>query len=134
MKFGDKLREARKNKGLTQLELSKLAGVSIRTIINYETGERYPKKRELYYTLAEILDVDVNYLLTEEDDIITDAYEKGGLKGMREMRMLVDGICGMFAGGSMPESDLDAAMQAISEAYFAVKTENKKYTPKKYLK
>ena len=43
MKFGDKLREARKNKGLTQLELSKLAGVSIRTIINYEPENDIPK-------------------------------------------------------------------------------------------
>ncbi|NLB80659.1 MAG: hypothetical protein GX800_03370 [Clostridiaceae bacterium] len=52
---------------------------------------------------------------------------------MRDMRELVNGVCGMFAGGELPEEDIDAAMQIISEVYFAVKTENKKYTPKKYL-
>ena len=52
MKFGEKLRLARKRKKLTQDELAKLVGVSKRTIVNYESGEIYPKERKMYTTLA----------------------------------------------------------------------------------
>ena len=36
MRFGEKLCAMRKEKGLTQAELAKLAGVGLRTISNYE--------------------------------------------------------------------------------------------------
>ena len=36
MRFGEKLRALRKEKGLTQAELAKLAGVGLKTITNYE--------------------------------------------------------------------------------------------------
>ena len=38
------------------------------------------------------------------------------------------------AVGSLAREDMDAAMKAISDAYSSVKDENKKYTPKKYIK
>lgn len=44
MKFCEKLKEARTRAGLKQEELAKALGVSLRTITNYESGERYPKK------------------------------------------------------------------------------------------
>lgn len=44
MKFCEKLKEARTKAGLKQEELAKALGVSFRTISNYESGERYPKK------------------------------------------------------------------------------------------
>ena len=36
MRFGEKLRALRREKGLTQAELAKLAGVGLKTITNYE--------------------------------------------------------------------------------------------------
>ena len=39
MTFGEKLRRARKEKGLTQAELASQAGLGLRTIIAYEKGE-----------------------------------------------------------------------------------------------
>ena len=56
MKFGEKVREERTKKGLTQPELGKLVGVTKRTIIGWESGERYPQKRELYDKLAKARD------------------------------------------------------------------------------
>ena len=38
MRFGEKLRVLRKEKGLTQAELAKLAGGGLKTINNYEKG------------------------------------------------------------------------------------------------
>ena len=62
MLFGEKLRTARMQKGLTQDDLAKLTGVSITTIGNYERGKGYPKQREVYTKLAEALDISVSAL------------------------------------------------------------------------
>ena len=67
MKFCEKVKEARTKAGLKQDEFAKAIGVSLRTISNYEAGTRYPKKRETYYKMAEVLKVDVNYLLTDDE-------------------------------------------------------------------
>ena len=66
MTFGEKLRRARKEKGLTQAELANQAGLGLRTIIAYEKGETYPQKRSAYQTLADILGVQADDLHNEE--------------------------------------------------------------------
>ena len=66
MTFGEKLRRARKEKGLTQAELVNQAGLGLRTIIAYEKGETYPQKRSTYQTLADILGVQADDLHNEE--------------------------------------------------------------------
>ena len=53
MRFCEKLKEARTKAGLKQEELAKALGVSLRTITNYESGECYPRKRDIYHKLAE---------------------------------------------------------------------------------
>ena len=55
MKFGEKLRELRKQKHLSQTELGAAVGVSLRTLRGWEVEGRYPKQRELYAKLAEVL-------------------------------------------------------------------------------
>lgn len=66
MTFGEKLRRARREKGLTQAELALQAGLGLRTIISYEKGETYPQKRATYQTLADILGVQADDLHNEE--------------------------------------------------------------------
>lgn len=68
MKFCDKVKKERRAKGLTQQQFADMLGVSLRTITNYEKGESYPKQREIYGKMAEILGVDINYLLTENEE------------------------------------------------------------------
>lgn len=132
MNFGEKLRKLRLERGLSQSELAKELGVSLRTVQNYENSDIHPKSRSIYHKLAEIFGVDVNYFLTEGEEVVLEAYAKGGSSAMKDISRLVDGVCGLFAGGTLPDEDMDAAMKAISDAYFAVKEENKKYAPKKF--
>ena len=66
MTFGEKLRRARREKGLTQAELANQAGLGLRTIIAYEKGETYPQKRSTYQTLADVLGVQADDLHNEE--------------------------------------------------------------------
>lgn len=134
MKFNEKIREGRIKAGLKQEEFAKAIGVSLRTVTNYESGERYPKKRETYYKIAEVLNLDVNYLLTEDEEFLLDAERQYGRKGSRQAQELVNEITGLFAGGEMADEDKDIMMKAIQDAYWISKENNKKYTPKKYRK
>lgn len=63
--FGKRLRKAREQKGLTQLELAKRANLGESTISFYELGRREPNYDTLL-RLAEILEVGPAYLLTGE--------------------------------------------------------------------
>lgn len=134
MKFGEKLRDLRQENGLTQAELAEKAGVSLRTISYYESGTTYPKNRNVYKTLADILRVDVNYLRNEGDEFITSARQKYGYRGAKQAEELVAEVGGLFAGGDLSEENKDAVMQALQQVYWDAKEENKKYTPKKYRK
>ena len=48
MSFGDRLREARKSKGMSQQELADELGISINSVANYERGTSFPKESYLY--------------------------------------------------------------------------------------
>lgn len=132
MKFGEKLRKLRTEKSLTQDEVSKAIGVSRRTYVSYEQDGRYPRKREVYGKLAEVFGCDVNYLMTEDEEFITQVSEQYGSRGKRQAEELVAELSGMFAGGELSESDKDAVFFALQKAYVLCKEDNKKYTPKKY--
>ena len=133
MKFGEKLKQLRTDKGLTQEELSSAVGISRRTYVSYEQEGRYPRKRELYGKLADVLGCDPNYLVTEDEEFVTKAAEEYGSRGKRQAENLVAELSGMFAGGELSDADKDAVMIALQKAYFDCKQDNKKYTPKKYL-
>ena len=66
--------------------------------------------------------------------LVLTAQEQGGAKAAREIDELVSEVTGMFAGGKLSEDALDGAMQALTRAYWIAKENNRKYTPKKYLK
>lgn len=134
MKFAEKIRQLRNEKNLTQREASAYCGVSMRTYISYEQEGRYPRKREIYEKMAELYGVDKNYLLTEDEEFITEASEQYGNHGKRQAEALVSELAGLFAGGELSDSDRDAVMIALQKAYFECKEDNTKYTPKKYRK
>lgn len=133
MTFGEKLRKLRKEKGLTQAELAKLAGLGLKTINNYEKGATYPQNRAVYTTLAGILDCDPNYLHNEGDDFIAAAQSEYGYRGKKSAEKVYRDAVALFAGGELDEEDKDEFMLALQEAFFDAKRRNKKYTPKKYL-
>ena len=134
MKFNEKIKEGRLLKKYTQQNLADEIGVSARTIINYEQGVRVPRDRESYIKLAEALDLDLNYLLTEDDEFVVEAGIKYGARAAIQARNMVDKLGGLFVGGELSEDDMDAVMKSMQKFYWDAKEENKKYTPKKYRK
>lgn len=135
MTFGEKLRESRVKKGMTQSELAKAANLGLNTISNYESGKTYPKKREIYETLASLLDTSADYLRNENEEFITEATEKYGYRGKQQADQLVQQIGGLFAGGELSDDEMDGVMKALQDIYWECKAENReKYTPKKFKK
>lgn len=65
--IGDRLKHARETRGLKQVDLAKLAGVSQSTIGNVESGIR-ERPRSLI-EIAKALDVNVDWLLTGRGDM-----------------------------------------------------------------
>ena len=133
MKFEDRLKQYRENKGWTQAELGEKSGVSSRMIQRYEAGTSRPRW-DAAEKIATALEVPVSDLLGQSGMLVAEAGDKGGTKSAREMSKLVEEVVGMFAGGSLPKEDRDAYMAAISKAYFESNEDNKKYTPKKHRK
>lgn len=132
MKFGEKIRKLRTEQGLTQREVAVSIGISLRAYLGYEQEGRYPRNRELYGKLSDVLGCDVNYLLSEDEEFISAAADKYGYRGKRQAERLVAELSGLFAGGELSESDKDAVMITLQKAYFDCKEDNKKYTPRKY--
>ncbi len=135
MRFGEKLRKARKEHGMTQAELAEAVGLSLRTIGYYENGRTYPHDRTVYRRLADILSIDPDYLHNENDDFIAAAQEEYGYRGRKDAEALLSEISGLFAGGDMADEDKDEFMRAVQEAYWTAKNiSRQKYTRSDYKK
>ena len=104
-------------------------------ITRYENGISFPRTKDAYRKIAEYFKVDVNYLLTEDEEFVVQASEQYGSRGMKQAKDLIEGMSGLFAGGTLSEQDKDAVMKALQDIYWESKARNvEKYTPKKYKK
>lgn len=132
MVFKERLKEKRMEAGLTQVQLAEKAGVTARTIQNYELGNRKPSNMEVIQKIADALNATTEYLLGSSGTYVVEAHEKGGSKAARDIEQLVSEVTGLFAGGELSEESLEGAMKALNDAYWIAKEKNRKFTPKKY--
>ena len=132
MKFGEKLREKRDEHRLSQEVLAKKLGITRRTIVNYEQGVSYPSDREIYFKLAEILETDKFYFLTEDEEFLTEAASRYGRKGLQEAQEILNQTAALFAGGELSEEDRIAFSHEMQAIFFdATERAKTKFTPKK---
>ena len=127
MTLAEKLKNARAVRHMSQSDLAKASGISLRTIQNYELAARMPKKRETYSRLAAALELDERVLLDDNADFVLRAGEQYGSRGAKQAWALVADFKGLCAGGVMEEEDMDAIMQALQDAYWDAKKRNRKY-------
>lgn len=66
--FGAKIRARRAELDISQAELSKKTGISVSTIVSYESGDGYVPKTERLLCLASALDCSPNYLVGWVDE------------------------------------------------------------------
>ena len=96
MRFGEKLRKLRVERGMTQAELARQAGLGLRTIANYESGATYPHDRKVYGKLAGILGVEADYLHNENDDFVAQVQEEFGYRGRKGAEKLIREVTGFL--------------------------------------
>jgi transcriptional regulator with XRE-family HTH domain len=133
MKFGEKVREQRKKRGLTQSELAAELGITFRTLRNYEKGVSYPSAREVYYKLAGFFDIDVNYFLTEDENYLLDISQQFGRRGREQAQYLLEQTAALFAGGELSFEDEIAFQREMQELFLDAATKaREKYSPKKH--
>lgn len=121
MKFSERLKAARREAGLSQGALAEKAGISMRTLQNYEMGKRYPASLDIAVNLASALSMTAEELLSEGEKSIVAA----PADAKAQLRELVQAVSGLFAGGQIGDEDRDAAMEAIIAAYWAAKKEKR---------
>ena len=134
MLFGDRIKELRNLADMSQQELANRTGLSLRSIQNYESNQRYPKDVAILNKLCAALGTPIEELMKEEDQFILEAASKFGSRGKNDAEKLIEEVGGLFAGGELNEEDKDKVFRAITEMYWKAKDNNKKYTPKKYKK
>lgn len=134
MAFGNKVREERIRAGISQQKLAERAGISLRSVQNYESNQRYPNNINIAKRIAIALGTTAEYLLAEEDMYVMEAEQRGGSRAKRDVQGLLNDLNGMFAGGEMSAEDKDKVMRAIMDMYWESKKMNEKFTPKKYRK
>ena len=79
--FGDKLKELREKRGLTQIQLAEILNISKSAIANYESGLREPKDNLLWKKIASYFNVTVDYLMDIPDTPTLLAADTGSLDG-----------------------------------------------------
>jgi transcriptional regulator with XRE-family HTH domain len=132
MKFGQKLRVLREEKGLSQAELAEKIGVSSKTISRYESGESNPRYPKIYDDIAEALKIDKLELLSDKDAFVLSIKEKFGSYDANYASDLVNGMVGLMAGGDISDDDKRVILETLQEAFIISKKENRKYIPKKF--
>ena len=121
MEFGEKIKERRATLKISQQSLAQKSGISLRTIQNYESGQRHPANISIIKDLARVLDVPYDYLLDDKAQYVLDAAQKGGVQAALDVDKLISDIHGMFAGGEMSQEDKDKVMRAVNEIYWETK-------------
>jgi transcriptional regulator with XRE-family HTH domain len=114
MEFKEILKSQRVRMGLTQRELAEKIGVTDRTIQNYERGVKPAARFEHVRALANVFGITTDELVGADT---AETPQSGSLY----MDKLVSEMSAMFAGGEISDRDKEAAVMAISQAYWAAK-------------
>ena len=138
--FPEKVKEARVSLGISQPQLGKKIGLSVRSVIAYEKGEKKPRPASML-KLAKALGVSVKFLSDDEcedpmadiekDDYIAEARERYGAAGAKNMDELLSANTALFAGGELSQEQKDAFFEAVMKAYITCKEEARRKFGKK---
>ena len=63
---GIKIKNLRKSKGLSRAELSRISGISIRTLEDWESGRRQPRNFDIIFQLCSTLSIQPSDILSDD--------------------------------------------------------------------
>lgn len=142
--LGERIKEERLARKMTQTELGNVCGVTKYTISLYESGKSTPSD-DIKNILANFFGISVDYLLGRtnikhmyQNEVQQEKLTAKDKKDIEKMTQeFLDGLKGgaMLNGEILDETDLELFTQAIKNGLEYAKLSNKKkYTPKKYRK
>lgn len=111
--FSEKIRDKRKELGLSQEELGNRIGVSKRMIIKYENDGVKPRQAVMK-KLAEVLNISVEYLSLDDNENDNNTVEK-------KVEELLEKNTALFAGGELSQEAKDSYFEALMKAYLTCK-------------
>ncbi len=125
MHFSDRLKAARKNKGIQQKQLAELSGVALRTIQNWENGVRSPSNFARIEQVAAVLGVRSSDLLDDNESFIASIGEKYGPRSIKGAQKILTHIDNEYTNGELDEDDIEQLMKGMQEIYWKVREHNK---------
>ena len=129
--FAEKVFDARTELGFSQSQLGERVGVSLRSILAYEKGEKTPRPSTVL-KLARVLNVSVKFLTDENcENPLEDIEKDGYIEEARDLDTLIRENCALFAGGELTADEKEVFFEALTKAYIASKEEARiKFSPK----
>ena len=139
-RFPEKLREARREAHMSQTQLAEIAGVTQRSLTNYERGVAIPRA-SVIRKMAGALNVTEEYLTNDQvddpnagrlrEDRVNAVRERFGGQGAQEMNELMERSVALLAGGTIDQEAKDAFFDALMTAYITCKNEaRERFGPK----
>lgn len=132
MSFGEKLRSARTELGMTQALLADQAGLCLQSICNYENNHVIPRPGTIL-RLAEVLHVSSRYLSDDScedplmdirrDEYFQDAQKKYHSLMRRGSPILASDCQALFSRADLSQRQKDALFETMKQAYLRCKTE-----------
>ena len=124
MEFGKKLREARKQAGLSQAALAEAAGITARSVQYYESGQRQPQPSAVI-ALARALELPVSALTDQEileapgRAVLRDEIQRQRTEDHRqELNRLLSTTAELMFSGELKTPEELAFMRAVNDIYF----------------
>lgn len=124
MTFGERVRDLRKKRRLSQNALAELAGVSPRTIFGYEAGTTFPRTEKLLIQLADALGVSREALVEGTSSLEAFAFIRADHSRENHARILTQQIVSLMLDEHLPGVCKDEIAQTIMNAYWESRRRN----------
>jgi len=116
--FGQRVRQLRKEKHLSQNALAKLTGISPRTIFGYEAGTSFPRSYDMLLRLAEALDVTCEELAADSASMRFALALGLSRVSKTHAEKVTEEAVSLILGDSLSDSEKDRMMHSIMDAYW----------------
>ena len=137
--FAERLTKLRADSGLTRAELGEKIGVSGRSIINYENGERIPygdtcaKMASVFgITTDELLGVENAELAMSQEEALDTMRSINGRKGAERLKKVYSEAASLAGGDLTDDQLMEFSMEMQKMALLAQQRLNERYTNKRY--